>query len=165
MPARLLTVVRRLLSFAAGSSVGLVIDLGGFFLLVSAGVVPWLANAISSSAAVTAVYLLVTRYAFGTVRQLRTYVAFVAWYAFVIVVSSTSIQLLQRVDERRPVPLEARVDPDHLRGELLLQPDPVPEADARRPALAGLNRGIGRQRPGASTRRPAPVAASASRSS
>ena len=94
MPARLLTVIRRLLSFAAGSSVGLAIDLGGFFLLVSAGVVPWLANGISSSAAVTAVYLLVSRYAFGTVRLLRTYVAFVAWYAFVIVVSSTSIQLL-----------------------------------------------------------------------
>ena len=94
MPARLLTVVRRLLSFAAGSSVGLVIDLGGFFLLVSAGVTPWVANCISSSSAVTAVYLLVTRYAFSAVRRVRTYVAFVAWYAFVIAVSSTSIQLL-----------------------------------------------------------------------
>ena len=94
MPARLLSVVRRLLSFAAGSSVGLVIDLGGFFALVSLGLAPWLANVISSSAAVTAVYLLVTRYAFGARRRVRTYVVFVAWYAAVIVVSSTAIQLL-----------------------------------------------------------------------
>ena len=94
MPARLLPVVRRLLSFAAGSSAGLAIDLGGFFTLVTLGVPPWLANVVSSSAAVTAVYLLVTRYAFGARRRVRTYVVFVAWYAFVIVVSSTAIQLL-----------------------------------------------------------------------
>ena len=102
MPARLLTTLRRLLSFAAGSSVGLAIDLGGFLLLVSAGVAPWPANCISSSAAVTAVYLLVTRYAFGTVRRLRTYIAFLAWYAFVIVVSSTAIQLLTASTEADP---------------------------------------------------------------
>ncbi len=94
MSPRLLAVVRRLLSFAAGSSAGLVIDLGGFFTLVTLGVAPWLANAISSSAAVTAVYLLVTRYTFGARRRVRTYVVFVAWYAAVIVVSSTAIQLL-----------------------------------------------------------------------
>lgn len=94
MPARTLPVLRRLLSFAAGSSAGLAIDLGGFALLTVAGVVPWLANAISSSAAVTAVYLLVTRYAFGADRRIRTYVAFVAWYASVIVVLSVAIQLL-----------------------------------------------------------------------
>ena len=94
MPPRLLPVIRRLLSFAAGSSAGLVIDLGGFFTLVTIGLEPWLANVISSSAAVTAVYLLVTRYAFGARRRWWTYAVFVAWYAAVIVVSSTAIQLL-----------------------------------------------------------------------
>lgn len=94
MLARLLPALKRLLSFAAGSSVGLVIDLGGFLLLHAAGVVPWLANGLSSSAAVTAVYLLVTRYAFGAERRWWTYVAFVAWYASVIVALSAVIQLL-----------------------------------------------------------------------
>ncbi|MFD1722097.1 GtrA family protein [Amnibacterium endophyticum] len=94
MPTRLILLLRRVLSFAAGSSAGLVIDLGGFLALHAAGVVPWLANAISSSAAVTAVYLLVTRYAFGANRRIRTYVAFVAWYASVIVALSAVIQLL-----------------------------------------------------------------------
>lgn len=85
---------RRLLSFAAGSSVGLGIDLGGFAVLVAVGVVPWLSNGISSSIALTAVYLLVTRYSFGTARRIGTYAAFVAWYASVIVASSVAIQLL-----------------------------------------------------------------------
>lgn len=93
MLIRLPAGLRRLLSFAAGSSVGLVIDLGGFFALVSLGAPTWSSNVISSCSAVTAVYLLVVRYSFGARRRVRTYVAFVAWYAFVIAASSTAIQL------------------------------------------------------------------------
>ena len=85
--------IRRLLRFAAGSSVGLMIDLGGFALLHALGLPPWLANGTSSFTAVTAVYLIVTRYSFGARHRVRTYVAFVAWYSFMIVLFSTLIQL------------------------------------------------------------------------
>jgi hypothetical protein len=51
---------RQFLVFFGGSLVGLVIDLVGFQLLLSAAFAPWVANATSSTASITAVYLLVT---------------------------------------------------------------------------------------------------------
>ena len=85
--------MRQFLSFFGGSAVGLLIDLIGFQLLVFWGLVPWQANAISSTLALTAVYLLVARYAFAATARVRTYLLFFAWYGGIIVVFSALIEL------------------------------------------------------------------------
>lgn len=86
--------MRTFISFFLGSAIGLLIDLGGFALLHALGVAPWLANVISSTASITAVYLLVTRYTFGVSTRPATYLLFLGWYGLNITVTSTLIQLL-----------------------------------------------------------------------
>jgi putative flippase GtrA len=85
---------RSFLGFFAGAAVGLAIDLIGFKILVVVGLEPWLANGISSFTSISAVYLIVTRYAFGAGTKVSTYVLFVGWYCLNIVVMSTLIQLM-----------------------------------------------------------------------
>ncbi len=85
--------VRQFLTFFGGSAAGLAIDLVGFQVLVLLGLAPWQANAISSTVSITAVYLVVTRYAFGVSTQLGTYVLFFAWYAGSVALFSTLIQV------------------------------------------------------------------------
>lgn len=84
---------RRFLTFFAGSLGGLVVDVGGFALLTALGVLPALANVISSGCSISIVYLLVTRFTFGTAARPITYVAFFGWYAANIAVTSTAIAL------------------------------------------------------------------------
>jgi putative flippase GtrA len=84
---------RQFLGFFVGSLAGLIIDLLGFRVLLAAGLVPWLANAISSALAVTAVYLIVTRYSFQVDTAASTYALFFGWYAGMIVLFSFLIQL------------------------------------------------------------------------
>ncbi len=83
---------RRFVGFALGSGAGLLIDLGGFGVLVALGVAPGIANLCSSFASITVVYLLVTRYSFGVGTKPSTYVIFVAWYSLAIIVFSTIIE-------------------------------------------------------------------------
>lgn len=83
---------REFMTFLGGSAVGLTIDLVGFQLLLVSGLEPWLANMISSSASITTVYLLVSRYSFGTGTRLSTYTAFLAWYTMSILTFSMLIQ-------------------------------------------------------------------------
>ena len=84
---------RGFVMFFLGSLGGLTVDLGGFWLLATVGVPPGIANVTSSAASVTVVYLLVTRFTFGTGVRLSTYVLFVAWYGCNIAVTSTAIQV------------------------------------------------------------------------
>ncbi len=97
MRKRLLEILRErfreFLSFFLGSGAGLLVDLGGFQLLVWAGVAPGIANATSSITSITVVYLLVTRYAFGVGTAPSTYVLFVGWYLLNIATFSALIQL------------------------------------------------------------------------
>lgn len=86
--------MRQFLSFFGGSAVGLLIDLAMFQLLVVAGLLPWQANAVSSSLALTAVYFLVARFAFAAQARVRTYLFFFAWYGGIIVVFSVVIDLV-----------------------------------------------------------------------
>lgn len=83
--------MRQFLGFFGGSAVGLIIDLGGFALLISAGLLPWQANALSSTLALTAVYFLVARFAFTARPGVRTYLFFFTWYGSVIIVFSALI--------------------------------------------------------------------------
>lgn len=94
--------IREFMTFFGGSAVGLTIDLVGFQLLLLLGLEPWLANATSSTASITAVYLLVTRYSFGVGTRLSTYAAFFTWYALSIVIFSALIQLAVGVTDCHP---------------------------------------------------------------
>jgi putative flippase GtrA len=89
---RRLLPTRRFVAFFLGSGAGLVVDLGGFSLLVALGIAPGIANLCSSFASITVVYVLVTRYSFGVGTKPATYVLFVAWYSLAIVVFSTLIE-------------------------------------------------------------------------
>jgi putative flippase GtrA len=84
---------RQFLGFFAGSLAGLIIDLLGFWILTHAGLEPWLANAISSTLSISAVYLIVTRYSFQVGTAASTYAMFFGWYAGMIVLFSFLIQL------------------------------------------------------------------------
>ena len=92
-PLRRFRPTRRFAGFFLGSGAGLLVDLGGFGLLVALGVAPGIANLCSSFASITVVYLLVTRYSFGVGTRPSTYVLFVAWYSLAIIVFSTLIEL------------------------------------------------------------------------
>ena len=87
------TRTREFVAFFGGSAVGLAIDLLGFQLLVWAGLPPWLANATSSTVSITAVYLLVSRYAFAASARVFSYLLFLGWYGLSIFTFSTLIQL------------------------------------------------------------------------
>ncbi|GAA2035903.1 GtrA family protein [Pseudokineococcus marinus] len=96
-PGRLagpLALLRQALRFLVGTCLGLSVDLSVFGLLTWAGLAPWLANVLSSACAVTVVYLVSTRYAFGAAMSVRSYVLFVGWYALTITVFSLLIQLV-----------------------------------------------------------------------
>ena len=85
--------IQQFFAFFWGSAMGLAIDLVGFQVLVGNGFLPLLANALSSSLSVTAVYFLVTRFSFGARAQLSKYVFFLLWYGSSIVLFSIVIQL------------------------------------------------------------------------
>jgi len=95
--------IQEFLTFFGGSAVGLAIDLVGFSLLILTGLVPWQANAISSSLALTAVYFLVVRFAFAAEARVATYVAFFAWYGATIVVFSVLIQAAANLTDGPPL--------------------------------------------------------------
>jgi putative flippase GtrA len=90
----LIPVARRFASFFVGSLAGLVVDLGGFAVLVMVGVQPGVSNLCSSFASISVVYLLVTRFTFGVGARPVTYIAFVAWYSTSVLVYSGVIVLL-----------------------------------------------------------------------
>lgn len=107
--------LRQFLTFFAGSAAGLLVDLGGFWLLVSLGLQPWLANATSSAVSITVVYLLVTRYTFGVGARPISYVVFVAWYCLNIAVFSMLIQVLSHAIPADPFLLKlASVPPSFI---------------------------------------------------
>ncbi|MDH6235418.1 GtrA family protein [Cryobacterium sp. CG_9.6] len=95
--------IREFVTFFGGSAVGLVIDLVGFSLLILTGLVPWQANAVSSSVALTAVYFLVVRFTFSAQARVTTYVAFFAWYGGTIVVFSVLIQAATTLTDWPPL--------------------------------------------------------------
>jgi len=95
--------MRQFWNFFGGSAVGLIIDLVGFSLLVAAGLLPWQANAISSTIALTVVYFLVARFAFAARARVSTYVLFFAWYGLNIVVFSTLIQWVVALTDAVPL--------------------------------------------------------------
>lgn len=92
--AGLVELVRQALRFLVGACLGLSVDLALFGLLTWLGLAPWAANLVSSACAVTVVYLVSTRYAFGAAMSVRSYVLFVGWYALTIAVFSLLIQLV-----------------------------------------------------------------------
>jgi putative flippase GtrA len=87
------TRTRAFFAFFGGSAVGLAIDLIGFQVLVFLGLPPWLANAVSSTVSITAVYLLVSRYAFAASVKVGSYLLFLGWYGLSIFTFSTLIQV------------------------------------------------------------------------
>lgn len=86
--------LRRFVAFTWGSGSGLVLDFGIFTLLVILGAPALLANIVSSAAAITLTYFLVSRHSFGATATWRTYCAFVAWYASSALIVSTAIGVL-----------------------------------------------------------------------
>ena len=84
--------LRQFFAFFWGSAVGLLIDLGGFQAFLALGYAPWVANLISASLSITAVYFLVTRYSFAASARAQTYVLFLAWYGSSILIFSALIQ-------------------------------------------------------------------------
>ena len=87
-------LLARLLSFAVGSGLGLLVDLGGFAALTLAGLLPVTANIVSSSLSVVVVYLFVTRRTFRVRAHPATFLCFAAWYAANIAATSWTIQYL-----------------------------------------------------------------------
>ena len=79
---------RRFLTFFGASAVGLGIDLGLFALLTAFGVEVWLANGVSATTSITAVYFLAARHSFAARPRISTYVAFFAWYSASIITFS-----------------------------------------------------------------------------
>ena len=82
------------LRFLLGSAAGLTVDLLVFAAAVRAGASPWVANTLSAGCAVVVVYLLATRYAFGSDRTSRGFVLFVGWYVVSILLFSAFIEAL-----------------------------------------------------------------------
>jgi putative flippase GtrA len=82
------------LRFLAGSAAGLTVDLVVFAGAVQIGAPPWVANSLSAGCAVVVVYLLATRYAFGSDRTPGGFVLFVGWYVLSILVFSVFIEVL-----------------------------------------------------------------------
>lgn len=77
-------------------------DLSLFQVGLVIGLAPWLANAISATTAITVVYFLAVRLAFGANPRAITYVLFFAWYATSVVVSSTAIQVASSATSVQP---------------------------------------------------------------
>lgn len=90
------------LRFFASSAAGLVTDLGLFQLGILVGLPPWAANASSATTAITVVYFLAVRFAFGTDPRPATYALFFGWYATSVVVSSTVIQFASSMTDVTP---------------------------------------------------------------
>ena len=88
------TALPQLLRFLLGSAAGLTVDLVVFAGVLRAGAQPWIANTISAGCAVVVVYLLATRYAFGSDRTPRGFVLFVGWYVLSILLFSFFIEVL-----------------------------------------------------------------------
>lgn len=84
--------LRHLASFAAGSSLGLLVDLLGFWLLVHAHVAPGVANVISSLCSIVVVFAFVTRRTFRTRFRPGRFVLFAGWYALNIATVSVVIE-------------------------------------------------------------------------
>lgn len=83
----------RLFTFGIGSGLGLVSDFVIFWALSSAGLPSWLANCISSVCGTTIVYFVVTRHTWKVPPTIATYVVFLAWYSFVIILTSVFIEV------------------------------------------------------------------------
>lgn len=88
------TLLFEFLRFLGSSGVGLATDLILFQVLVFAGLPPWGANAISASTAITVVYVLAARFAFGQDTRLSTYLLFFGWYAASVAITSVVIEFL-----------------------------------------------------------------------
>lgn len=86
--------VRRFLAFTLGSGAGLITDLSIFAVLNALGVPATAANLVSTAAAITVTYFLVTRHSFDAIASWRTYTAFFAWYGASAIVVSVAIGAL-----------------------------------------------------------------------
>lgn len=80
--------------FFLGTVGGLVTDLSVFTVLTKLGVEPGIANLFSATLGLLVVYFLVTRYAFKTEHNHLKFIAFVSWYALMIMMWGAVIQLL-----------------------------------------------------------------------
>ena len=87
-----IALFRQALVFLAGTLVGLAVDLSLYAILVSLGLIPALANALSSATAVVVMYFVSSRYAFKSRGGPLTVVLFFGWYALAIVGVSALIQ-------------------------------------------------------------------------
>lgn len=94
---------RSLWSFGFVSGVGLILDLGVFAVLVTIEVPVLVANVVSAACAVTVVYMLATRYTFGTDASWRSYAMFVAWYVGSILLVSIAIHFASSWSETAPI--------------------------------------------------------------
>ncbi|MBX0301942.1 GtrA family protein [Cryobacterium sp. 1639] len=91
--ARFRRVRRELVGFFLSTLLGLSIDLGLFAWGVAAGLMPGLANLLSSACAVTVMYFLSSRLTFRSAQTTSRFVLFVMWYVASIMVFSLLVQV------------------------------------------------------------------------
>lgn len=94
MNPQIIRLSKQLLFFFIASGIAVIADIAIYTSLVLADIYPGISNLISSTAAVTITYLLVTKRAFSAHASWKTYLIFIAWYALSISLFSILIQYL-----------------------------------------------------------------------
>lgn len=84
----------RVLKFGISSGMGLSIDLIVYLTLDSVGIDASLANLVSSFLAITALYFLVSRYAFQKDPNPFKFLYFVVWYSAMILAMSAIVHVM-----------------------------------------------------------------------
>jgi putative flippase GtrA len=98
--------IHTLTRFALGSLAGVTVDLALFQALHMLLLSPFIANTISSTAAICVTYALVTRYVYNVNAAPRAFLAFFAWYACSILAFSTLIEHLVETTAIAPILLK-----------------------------------------------------------
>ena len=86
-------LVRQGTWFLVSAAIGLAVDLGGYAVLVFAGLAPAFANAVSSAISVVVVYFVSSRFVFRSRGGRWTVPLFFGWYALAIVGISALVHL------------------------------------------------------------------------
>jgi hypothetical protein len=84
----------RLITFFFSSLCGVITDIALFQIMTVVGLSGFFSNVISSWVAVTLTYFLATRFSMKVAPRFASYLVFIVWYAFSILLFSRVIDLL-----------------------------------------------------------------------